>query len=147
MAKFDPIEERAIEMLDDLRLEAVRAETVVHDDKRFEFVLWTLCLRGVPVIERVCRSRGKASGLGEEEIELATEDAAARMLLRLSRPEPQPQIHALAAEVAAACVDRAWPQQPKPPRLSGRTPRLRLIEGLDEAIEIGQVRPNDWETS
>jgi len=147
MAQFDPIEEKAIEMLDDVQLEAVRAETVAANDERFEFVLWNLCLRGVAVIERVCRNRGEASGLGDQEIELAIEDASARMLLRLSRLEPQPQIHALAAEIAAACVERSWPLQKSAPRLTARTPRLRLINGLDEAIETGKVRPNDWENS
>jgi hypothetical protein len=147
MAQFDPIEEKAIEMLDDVQLEAVRAETVAANDERFEFVLWNLCLRGVAVIERVCRARGEASGLGDQEIELAIEDASARMLLRLSRLEPQPQIHALAAEIAAACVERSWPLQKSAPRLTARTPRLRLINGLDEAIETGKVRPNDWENS
>lgn len=147
MAQFDPIEERAIEMLDDVQLEAVRAETVVANDERFEFVLWNLCLRGVAVVERVCRSRGEASGLSEREIELAIEDASARMLLRLSRVEPQPQVHALAAEIAAACVERSWPLQRSAPRLTPRTPQLRLIKGLDEAIETGAARPNDWENS
>ncbi len=147
MAQFDPIEEKAVEMLDDARLEAVRAETVAANDERFEFVLWNLCLRGVAVIERVCRARGEASGLSDREIELAIEDASARMLLRLSRLEPQPQIHALAAEIAAACVERSWPLQKSAPRLTARTPRLRLINGLDEAIETGKVRPNDWENS
>ncbi|HEU4462175.1 MAG TPA: hypothetical protein VFR75_06245 [Solirubrobacterales bacterium] len=97
--------------------------------------------------ERVCRNRGEACGLGEQEIELAIEDASARMLLRLSRLEPQPQIHVLAAEIAAACVERAWPLQKSAPRLSARTPQLRLIKGLDEAIETGRARPNDWENS
>jgi hypothetical protein len=147
MAQFDPIEERAVEMLDDLHLEAVRAETVAADDERFEFVLWNLCLRGVPIIERVCRTRGKALGLSEQEIELATEDAAARMLLRLSRPDPQPQVHALAAEIAAECVERSWPSQRGGTRVSPRSPKLRLVRGLDEAIESGKVRPNDWESS
>lgn len=147
MAQFDPIEERAIEMLDDVQLEAVRAETVVANDERFEFVLWNLCLRGVAVVERVCRGRGEASGLSDREIELAIEDASARMLLRLSRIEPQPQIHALAAEIAAACVERSWPLQRSAPRLTATTPQLRLIKGLDEAIETGQARPNDWENS
>jgi len=148
MAQFDPIEERAVEMLDDLHLEAVRAETVGDDDERFEFILWNLCLRGVPVIERVCATRGKALGLSEQEIELATEDAAARMLLRLSRPEPQPQVHALAAEIAAACVERSWPSEGGGgPRLSPQTPKLRLVSGLTEAIESGKARPNDWESS
>jgi hypothetical protein len=147
MAQFDPIEERAVEMLDDLHLEAVRAETVVDDDQRFEFVLWNLCLRGVPIIERVCRTRGKALGLTEQEIELATEDAAARMLLRLSRPEPQPQVHALAAEIGAECVERSWPSQRSRTRVSPRSPKIRLVRGLDEAIETGKVRPNDWESS
>lgn len=147
MAQFDPIEEKAIEMLDDVQLEAVRAETVAANDERFEFVLWNLCLRGVSVIERVCRTRGEASGLSDREIELAIEDASARMLLRLSRIESQPQVNALAAEIAAACVERSWPLQKSAPRLTARTPQLRLIKGLDEAIETGQVRPNDWENS
>ena len=147
MAEFDPIEERAIEMLDDVQLEAVRAETVAADDERFEFVLWNLCLRGVAVIERVCRTRGEACGLSAPEIELAIEDAAARLLLRLSRVEPQPQVHALAAEIAAACVERAWPSQKNAPRLTSRTPRLRFIKGFDEALETGKVRPNNWENS
>src|SRR5215218_2416920 len=137
MAKFDPIEERAIEMLDDLRLEAVRAETVVHDDKRFEFVLWTLCLRGVPVIERVCRSRGEARGLSEEEIELATEDAAARMLLRLSHPEPQPQIHALAAEAATALAALA-PAPPDQGARRGDRNRPGPAERLGELVSSGK---------
>jgi len=147
MAQFDPIEERAIEMLDDVELEAVRSKTVADNDERFEFVLLNLCLRGVAVIERVCRTRGEACGLGEQEVELAIEDASARMLLRLSRAEPQPQVHALAAEIAVACVERAWPLQRNTPRLTPRSPQLRLINGLDEAIETGQVRPNDWEHS
>lgn len=147
MAEFDPIEERAVEMLDDVQLEALRAKTVAANDDRFEFVLWNLCLRGVAVIEKVCRSRGGACGLDDQEIEMAIEDAAARMLLRLSRLEPQPQVHALAAEIAAACVERAWPSQKHAPRLTHRTPNLRLISGLDVAIETGKVRPNDWESS
>lgn len=147
MPEFDPIEERAIEMLDDVQLEAVRAETVTHEDERFEFVLWILCLRGVEVIERVCRARGEALGLGEREIELAIEDAAARLLLRLARTEPQPQVHALAAEIAAACVERPWPAQKGGPRLTASSPELRLVGGLTEAIESGKVRPNDWEAS
>ncbi|HEY6729915.1 MAG TPA: hypothetical protein VI039_02705 [Solirubrobacterales bacterium] len=135
-------------MLDDVELEAVRVKTVGANDERFEFVLWNLCLRGVPVIERVCRTRGEACGLSDQEIELAIEDAAARMLLRLSRVEPQPQVHALAAEIAAACVERSWPsQQQSAPRLTPRSPQLRLVPGLDEAIETGKVRPNDWENS
>jgi len=147
MPQFDPIEERAIEMLDDHQLEALRAKTVAADDERFECVLWNLCLRGVAVIERVCRARGEACGLSDQEIELAIEDAAARMLLRLSRVEPQPHVHALAAEIAAACVERPWPMQRGAPRLAPDAPQLRLVSGLDEAIESGKVRPNDWENS
>ncbi|MGN6216460.1 MAG: hypothetical protein ACTHN7_05825 [Solirubrobacterales bacterium] len=147
MAQFDPIEERAIEMLDDTQLEAVRAETVGDDDERFEFVLWILCLRGVAVIERVCRARGAARGLSEQAVELAIEDAAARLLLRLARVEPQPQVHALAAEIAAVCVERPWPSQKCAPQLTPRSPALRLVSGLDEAIATGRVRPNDWESS
>lgn len=149
MAQFDPIEERAVEMLDDLQLEALRAETVAEDDKRFEFVLWILCLRGVAVIERVCRARGMAQGLSEQEVELAIEDAAARLLLRLARTEPQPEVHALAAEIAVACVDRSWPSQRSvfASRLTSDAPDLRLVSEFAEAIESGRIRPNDWESS
>ncbi|HYC82765.1 MAG TPA: hypothetical protein VEB65_13305, partial [Solirubrobacterales bacterium] len=96
-------------MLDDVQLEAVRFETIAYEDERFEFVLWNLCRRGLAVIERVCGVCGEARGLSEEEIELAIEDAAARMLIRLSHPEPQPRIRVLAAELATACVERPWP--------------------------------------
>lgn len=147
MAQFDPIEERAVEMLDDLQLEALRAETVAEDDKRFEFVLWILCLRAVAVIERVCRARGTAQGLSEREVELAIEDAAARLLLRLARTEPQPEVHALAAEIAVACVDRPWPSRRNAPRLTPDAPDLCLVSEFAEAIESGRIRPNDWESS
>lgn len=134
-------------MLDDLQLEALRAETVAADDKRFEFVLWILCLRGVAVIERVCRARGLAHGLSEQEVELAIEDAAARLLLRLARIEPQPEVHALAAEIAVACVDRPWPSRRSAPRLTPDAPDLRLVSEFAEAIESGRIHPNDWESS
>jgi hypothetical protein len=147
MAEFDPIEERAVEMLDDVQLEAVRMETVADEDERFEVVLWNLCLRGVAVIERVCRSRGEAHGLSEQEIEVAIEDAAARMLLRLSRVEPQPQIHALAAEIAAGCVEHIKPLDREAPRLAPRSPELRLVGDINEAIGSGQIRANDWRNS
>jgi hypothetical protein len=147
MPQFDPIEERAIEMLDDVQLESVRAETVVYNDERFEFVLWNLCLRGVAVIERVCRTRGQGHGLSERDIELAIEDASARLLLRLSRAEPQPQVHALAAEIAAECVERSAPFDKSAPRLSARAPELRLVSDMGEAIESGRARPNDWRNS
>lgn len=147
MAQFDPIEEKTVEMLDDLQLEALRAETVAEDDKRFEFVLWILCLRGVAVIERVCRARGTVQGLSEQEVELAIEDAAARLLLRLARVEPQPEVHALAAEIAVACVDRPWPSQKGAPRLTPDSPDLRLVSEFAAAIESGKIQPNDWESS
>jgi hypothetical protein len=145
MAEFNPIEEKAIEMLDDLQLEVVRMETVGDDDERFEFVIWNLCQRGLAVIERVCGVCGEARGLSEQEIELAIEDAAARMLIRLSRREPQPRIRALAAELAAACVERPWPSQKRGSRLAPRRPELRLVSEFAEAIE--QLRPNDWRNS
>lgn len=147
MPEFDPIEEKAIEMLDDLQLEAVRMETIACEDERFEFVLWNLCRRGLAVIERVCGACGEARGLSEQEIELAIEDAAARMLIRLSQPEPQPQIRALAADLAAVCVARPWPAHRSSSPLSPRKPELRLVGELGAAIESGKLRPNDWESS
>jgi hypothetical protein len=147
MAKFDPMEERAVEMLDDIQLEAARMETVADEDERFEVVLWNLCLRGVAVIERVCRTHGEARGLSEQEVEIAIEDASARMLLRLSRVDPQPQIHALAAEIAAECVEHIKPLDREAPRLASRSPELRLVGDINEAIGNGQIRANDWRSS
>ena len=147
MPEFNPIEEKAIEMLDDVQLEAVRFETIAYEDERFEFVLWNLCRRGLAVIERVCGVCGEARGLSEQEVELAIEDAAARMLIRLSHPEPQPRIRVLAAELATACVERPWPSCMGSRRLSPQRPELRLVGELGTAIESGRIRPNDWENS
>jgi hypothetical protein len=96
--------------LDDLELEIVRHQFLLDRDQRFEVALRLLVLRAVPVIERVCRERGVALGLGRSKVGLAIEDASARVLLRLSQPEELPPVGAIAAQIAAVCTDAQRPQ-------------------------------------
>lgn len=147
MTQFDRAEEQALQALDDLQLEVVRAATVANRDERFEAVVRVLIGRAVPAIERVCRTRGKARGLGAVEIAKAIEDAATRTLLRLARPDRQPPVRALATEIAAACMAAQQPRPSSPPRLASRHPDLRVVNQLGQAIDKGQVRRNDWRGS
>lgn len=95
--------------LDDLELEIVRHQFLLDRDERFEVTLRLLVVRAVPVIERVCRERGVALGLGRSKVGLAIEDASARLLLRLSQPEELPPVGAIAAQIAARCTDAQRP--------------------------------------
>ena len=96
--------------LDDLELEIVRHQFLLDRDERFEAALRLLVLRAVPVIERVCRERGVTLGLNRSKVGLAIEDASARLLLRLSQREELPPVGAIAAQIAAHCVDAQRPQ-------------------------------------
>lgn len=147
MENFDRHDEQAFRHLDDLQLEVVRAEMIADGDERLGIVIRALVLRAVPVIEKVCRTRGTARGLSREQILKSIDDASVRLLLRLQRPDRQPAVPAVAADIAAACVDVREPQPPAAPRLAARRPELHLAEGLGEALKEGRLRPNNWRSS
>jgi len=145
--EHDRHDEHALRRFDDVQLEAVRSEMIRDRDERLELVIRALVLRAVPVIERVCRKRGTDRALSRAQISKAIEDASVRMLLRLNRPDRQPPVTALAAEIAVACIDAQEPRSPTLPRLATRRPDLRLTNALGDAVNDGRVRPNDWSNS
>ena len=147
MARFDSHDEQAFRHLDDAELEIVRVEMIADRDERLELVIRALILRAVPVIERVCRRRGSDRGLTATQIQKAIEDASARVLLRLARPDHQPAVSAVAVEIATACVEAQEARSPAPPRLASRRPELRLADELGEAVKRGRISPNDWRSS
>jgi hypothetical protein len=147
MDNFDRDHEQVFHRLDDFELEAVRAEMVASRDERLEQVVRVLVLRAVVVIENVCRTRGKARGLSRDQILRAIDDASARMLLRLERSDPQPTITAVAAEIAATCVDACEPEPAIGPRLAPRRPELRVVDKVADALDDGRIRRNDWRSS
>lgn len=120
-------DEALLRGFDDLQLEVVRHQFLLERDERFEVVLRLLVVRAVPVIEQVCRERGRTFGLNASEVGLAIEDASARLLLRLSRPEELPLVAAMAAQIAARCVD-------------AQRPELRLVW-----LETSPFPHDDWE--
>ena len=145
--EHDRHDEYAFRRLDDMQLEAIRSEMLSDGDERLELVIRALVLRAVPVIERVCRKRGTDRALSRAEISKAIEDASVRMLLRLNRPDRQPLVTGLAAEIAVACIDAQQPTSPTVPRLAARRPDLRLTNALGDTVKDGRVRPNDWSNS
>ncbi len=147
MAHFDTNDEHAFRRLEDAQLETFRADMITNGDARLELVIRVLILRAVPVIERVCRKRGRGRGLTDTQIRKAIDDASVRTLLRLKRPDRQPAVTAIAAEIATACVDAQEPQSATPPRLASRRPELRLASELSDALTRGRIRPNDWRSS
>ena len=145
--EHDRHDEYALPGLDDMQLEAIRSEMISDHDERLELAIRALVLRAVPVIERVCRKRGTDRALSRVQISKAIEDASVRMLLRLNRPDRLPPVTALAAEIAAACIDAQQPTSPTGPRLATQRPDLRLATALGDAVKDGRVRPNDWSNS
>jgi hypothetical protein len=127
--------------LDDAALEVLRRSTLREGDERYELILRRLVVRGVPAIELVCREEGERRGLSRMQIGLAIEDACARLLLRLHRPDKLPSVSATAAELARDCIAAQQPP-PEPPPLVDEQPRLRLVRG-DRKL----FAPNDWRTS
>lgn len=140
-------DELALRRLDDLALEEVRVEMIADDDSRLDLVIRELVLRAVRTIESVCRTRGADRGLAREQVVKAIDDASVRLLMRLMRPDRQPAVTAVAAEIAADCVDAQTPQEPTPPRLAPRRPQLRVAEQLGEALKSGRLRRRDWRNS
>lgn len=147
MEPFDRPEEHAFRRLDDIELEAVRVQMIADGDSRLDLVIRELVLRAVRVIESVCRTRGTDRGLSRDQILKSIDDASVRLLLRLKRPDRQPPVTAVAAEIAAACVSTHEPAPPVPPRLASRRPELRVAEQLGKALSDGRLRRNDWSNS
>lgn len=147
MEHFDRHNEHGFRRLDDVELEAVRVQMIADGDSRLEVVIRELVLRAVRVIESVCRTRGTDRGLSRDQILKSIDDASVRLLLRLKRPDRQPPVTAVAAEIAAACVSAQQPASLVPPRLASRRPELRVAEQLGDALSDGRVRRNDWGNS
>jgi len=147
MENFDPHDNLAIRRLDDVALEEVRVQMVADHDSRLDVVIRELVLRALRVIESVCRARGEDRGLSRRQILKAIEDASARLLLRLARPDRQPAVTAVAAEIAGECVAAQAPEAPAPPRLATRQPTLRVVEELGDALKRGRLKRNDWRNS
>jgi hypothetical protein len=148
MERFDRHDdELALRRLDDLALEEVRVQMVASDDSRLDIIIRELVLRAVRTIESVCRTRGDDRGLSREQVLKAIDDASVRLLLRLTRPDRQPAVSAVAAELAATCVDAQAPAATVPPRLAPRRPELRIADQLGAALKSGRLRQNDWRNS
>jgi len=147
MEHFDRHDEHALRRLDDWALEEVRVQMVADGDGRLDVVIRELVLRAVRVTESVCRTRGTNRGLSREQVLHAIDDASVRLLLRLKRPDRQPAVSAVAAEIAAGCVDAQTPAAPAPPRLAPRRPQLRVAEQLGDALRRGRLRRNNWRNS
>lgn len=147
MYNFDRNSEQFLRRLDDLALEEVRAQMVLDGDERLDFVIRELVLRAVRAIETVCRSRGADRGLSREQVLKSIDDASVRLLLRLKRDDKQPPVTAVAAEIAAACVDAQVPEAPAPPRLAPRRASLRIADRLGDAVDRGDLRRNNWRNS
>jgi hypothetical protein len=140
-------DEFALRRLDDLALEEVRVQMVADEDGRLDMVIRELVLRAVRTIESVCRTRGADRGLSREQVLKVVDDASVRLLLRLRRPDRQPAVSAMAAEIAADCVNAQEPAAPAPPRLAPRRPQLRVADQLGDALKRGRLRRNDWRNS
>jgi hypothetical protein len=121
---------RTLNLLDDLDLEARRLASLRAGDEGIEAVVVVLCVRAVPVIERVCRERGASRGIHPERTLLAIEDAAARLALKLYRLAPLPPIGAIAAQLAAACTDAQPIGDGNRNQLAVRRPNLVLVRDL-----------------
>jgi hypothetical protein len=147
MHNFDRDDEQALRRLDELALEEVRVQMVSDRDDRLEIVIQELVLRAVRAIESVCRTRGADRGLSREQVLRSIEDASVRLLLRLNRPDRQPAVTAVAADIAAKCVDAQTPAPSAPPRLAPRRAQLCLAEQLGDAVKLGRARRNDWKSS
>lgn len=137
----DRLTDAVLRGLDDAHLEVLRRSALRQGDEDYELILRRLVVRGVPAIELVCREEGEQRGLSSTQIGLAIEDACARLLLRLHRPDELPSVSAMAAELARECIAAQQPGPPAPP-LVDEQPRLRLVRRDRKPFS-----PNDWRTS
>jgi hypothetical protein len=132
MTRLDLNASRTLNLLDDLELEDRRLALLRAGDEGIEAVVVVLCVRAVPVIERICRERGASRGVHPERILLAIEDAAARLALKLHRLGPLPPVGAIAAQLAATCTDAQPLGERNRNQLAVRRPNLVLVRDLGE---------------
>jgi hypothetical protein len=144
---FDRHDEYALRRLDDVELEEGRVQMVADDDSRLDIVIRELLLRSTRAIESVCQERGIGRGLSRGQILKSIEDASVRLLLRLKRPDRQAAVTAVAADIAASCVDAQEPEAPTAPRLAARYPELRFPDEIDDVLKRGPLRHNSWRKS
>lgn len=144
---FDCQDERALRHLDDVALEEGRVQMVADNDSRLDIVIRELVLRATRAIESVCRQRGIDRGLSRDQILKSIDDASVRLLLRLKRPDRQAAVTAVAAEIAASCVDAQEAEAPTTPRLAARPPELRFASEIGDALKRGHLRHNNWRKS
>jgi hypothetical protein len=125
--------EAAIARMTDGELEVVRRRAARDDDHDLlKICLERLTVRALPVLVRVCHERGRAADLDRERINLAVEEATARLLAALGRIDSVPPVNRLAAETATACVEaQAKRGRRRRPRLAPVKPELRLVGDVE----------------
>ena len=125
--------EAAIARMTDGELEVVRCRAARDDDRDLlKICVERLTVRALPVLVQVCHERGRAARLDRERINLAVEEATARLLAALSRIDTVPTVNRLAAETATACVEAQLEGGSRGrPRLAPVKPELRLVGDVE----------------
>ena len=121
---------RILASLDDVELENRRLAFLEAGDGQSAVAIVLLSVRAVPVIELICRERGAVRGLSSDGTLLAIDDAAARLMLRLHRAVPLPPVGAIAAQLAAACIDAQPPGRSNSHQLAAGRARLTVVPDL-----------------
>lgn len=100
-----------------------------RDTAALEPLVRQLVLRAVPVVERTVREFGEPRGLQPSDLRLVEDEALTKLLLRLQRGLPLPNLRVLAYETARACAEdpERRPAPAPKPRLARA--RLRAVDG------------------
>lgn len=134
------LDDAALRRLDQLQLESVRYYLLRSGDKRYEYVVEHLLVRGIATIERIARELCAMRGATPEQLRTAVVDASVRLQLRLTREEKLPSVDTLAAQLASECVAVLAQASGRRPRLASQPPQLRAIEtALGEALREGRI--------
>lgn len=125
--------EATIAWMTDAELEVVRRRAARdHDRHLLKICVERLIVRALPVLVQVCHEGGRAADLDRERINLAVEEATARLLAALGRFDTVPPVNRLAAETATACVGAQAERGPRGrPRLAPVKPELRLVGDVE----------------
>jgi hypothetical protein len=136
--------ELAIAGMTDWELEVVRRRAAREDDRALlKICVECVTVRALPVLVQVCHERGRAVDLDHERINLAVEEATARLLAALGRTDTVHPVNRLAAEIARACIEAQVERGPRGrPRLAPVKPELRLAR--DEEPERRSNGRRKW---